>query len=166
MCTFGTLYRGRCTWKVTAGRRGYIYFALTPWSQVLHSSLVDCSLNVHCVSSRALYWLWSIKQSSRLRDILQGVADELWFSVTKGPLVTTSPSVIENNSWGDGIRSSRGVVRYVDNAVSGHSFPPSAFSNSNWEVPIALSFRLLASWWTGELQHSVLPLSLHLIFFF
>ena len=71
-----------------------------------------------------------------------------------------------SNSWGDGIRSSRGVVRYVDNAVSGHSFPPSAFSNSNWEVPIALSFRLLASWWTGELQHSVLPLSLHLIFFF
>ena len=66
-----------------------------------------------------------------------------------------------SNSWGDGIRSSRGVVRYVDNAVSGHSFPPSAFSNSNLRVPIALSFRLLASWWTGELQHSVLPLSLH-----
>ena len=72
-----------------------MYFALTPWSQVLPSSLVDCSLNVHCVSSRALYWLWPIKQSSRLPDILQGVADELWFSVTKGPLVTTSPSVIE-----------------------------------------------------------------------
>ena len=70
-----------------------------------------------------------------------------------------------SNSWGDGIRSSRGVVRYVDNAVSGHSFPPSAFSNSNLPVPIALSFRLLASWWTGELQNSVLPLSLHFDFF-
>lgn len=45
--------------------------------------------------------------------------------------------------WGDGIRSSRGVVRYVHKAVYAHSFSFSAFSNSNLQVPIALFARLL-----------------------
>ena len=47
------------------------------------------------------------------------------------------------NSWGDGIQSSSGVVRYVHKAVYGHSFSFGAFSNSNLQVPIALFARLL-----------------------
>ena len=48
-----------------------------------------------------------------------------------------------SNSWGDGIRSSRGVVWYVHKAMYRNSFSSSASSNSNLQVPIALLARLL-----------------------
>ena len=67
--------------------------------KILHlrvaSSLVDFPLNVNRIGSGVLCWLWPVKHGCSLPSLLQGVPDEYWFLVIKGPLVASSLPVVE-----------------------------------------------------------------------